>query len=208
MSVTRTPSTANMQAYSTPTTPPPTTTRERGRASRPRIWSLLTMVLPLTGTLPETAGLAPTAMMMLLGLERGVGLRALHAHLVGIDEAGDSVHHVDAVARELRFGHVDFGLDHRLHAEGKIRHGDLFLHPVVDAVDGAVVVTAEMEHGLAHGFGGDGTGVDAYAAHHLPGLDHGYAFAHLGRGHGGPLARGPGTDNDQVVLNGAHGFLS
>ena len=127
---------------------------------------------------------------------------------MGIEKAGDSVHYIDAVARELGFGHVDFGFDHRLHAEGEIGHGDLFLHAVVDAVDGAVVVAAEMEHGLAHGFGGDGAGVDAHAAHHLPGLDHGHAFAHLGRGHGGPLARGSGTDNDQVVRNGAHGFLS
>jgi len=88
---------------------------------------------------------------------------------MGIEKAGDSVHYIDAVARELGFGHVDFGFDHRLHAEGEIGHGDLFLHAVVDAVDGAVVVAAEMEHGLAHGFGGDGAGVDAHAAHHLPG---------------------------------------
>ena len=193
-----------MQAYSTPITPPPTTISDLGSASRPRIWSLLMMVLPFTGTLSDTAGLVPTAMMIWSGLQRRIGLRAFHVHLVRIDETGNAVHHVDAVARQLRFGHVDLGLDHRLDAESQVRHGDLFLHPVVHAVDRAVVVAGEMQHRLAHGLGGDGAGVDAHAAHHLPGLDHGHALAHLGGGHGGPLARGPGTDNDQVVLYRAH----
>ena len=150
------------------------------------------------------AGLVPDPDDDLAGFQRRLALRALHAHLVRIDEPGNAVHHVDAVARQLRFGHVHLGLDHRLHAEGQVRHGDLFLHPVVHAIDGAVVVAGQVQHRLAHGLGGNGAGVDAHAANHLPGLDHSHAFAHLGRGHGGSLPRRPGTDNDEVILYRAH----
>ena len=116
--------------------------------------------------------------------------------------------HVDAVARELRLGHIDFGLDDRLDAEGQVGHGDLFLDPVVDAVDGAVVVAGEVQNGLAHGLGGDGAGVDADAANDGAGLDHGHALVHLGGGHGGPLPGGSGADDDQVILDGAHEGVS
>ncbi len=140
----------------------------------------------------------------LAGLECRIGLRALHAHLVRIDEAGDAVHHVDAVARQLRLGHVHLGLDHGLDAKGQVRHGDLFLHPVVHAVDGAVVVAGKVQHRLAHGLGGDGAGVDAHAPNHRASLNHGHALAHLGSGHRGALPRWPGTDHDQVILYRAH----
>ena len=116
----------------------------------------------------------------------------------------NAVHDVDAVARELRLGDIHFGLDHGLHAEGKIGHGDLFFDPIVHSVDGAVVVAGEMEHGLAHGLGGDGAGVDANAADHGPGFHHGHALLHLGSGDGGALPGRPGTDDDQVVFDGAH----
>ena len=79
--------------------------------------------------------------------------------------------HLDVVARELRLGDVDLGLDDVLDAEGQVGHRDLFLHPVVHAVDGLVVVAGEMQHGLAHGLGGDGAGVDADAADDLAHLD-------------------------------------
>ena len=143
-----------------------------------------------------------------VGLQRGLGLRAFHVHLVRIDEAGNAMDHVDAVARELRLGHVHFGLDHRLDAEGQVGHGDLFLHPVVDAVDRAVVVAGEVQHRLAHGLGGDGAGVDADAADHRAGLHNGHPLVHLGCGHGGSLPGGPGANDDQVILDGAHASVS
>ena len=142
------------------------------------------------------------------GFERGVGLRALDADLVGIEEAGDAVDHVDAVARELGLGHVHLGLDDGLDAEGQVGHGDLFLDPVVHAVDGAVVVAGEVEDGFAHGLGGDGAGVDADAADDGAGLDNGHALFHFGGGHGGALPGRPGTDDDQVILDGAHACVS
>ena len=60
----------------------------------------------------------------------------------------------------MRFSHVDFGLDHRLDAEGQVGHGDLLFDAIVHAIERAVVVAGEMHHGFAHGFGGDGSGID------------------------------------------------
>ena len=159
------------------------------------------------GHLGRGGGLGADGDDDVVGFERGFSLRACDAHLVGIDEAGDAVDHVDAVARELGLGDVDFGLDDGLDAEGQVGHGDLFLDPVVDAVDGAVVVAGEVQHGLAHGLGGDGAGVDADAADDGAGLDDGHALVHLGGGHGGALAGGPGTNDDQVILD-AHAGVS
>jgi hypothetical protein len=156
------------------------------------------------GTLGESAGLVPTAMMM-RSASRVVSVCGPSTRTwFGIDEAGDAVNHVDAVARKLRLGHVDLGLDHGLHAEGEVGHGDLFLHPVVHAVERAVVVAGKMHHGFAHGLRGDGAGVDADAADHGASLDHGHALLHFGGGDGGPLPGRPGTDDDQVILDGAH----
>ena len=59
--------------------------------------------------------------------------------------------HLDIVARELRLGDVHFRLDDMLHAERQIGHGDAFLHPVIHAVDGFVVVPGKVQHRLAHG---------------------------------------------------------
>ena len=143
-----------------------------------------------------------------VGFERVVALRALDADLIGIDEAGDAVDDVDAVARELGLGDVDLGLDDGLDAEGEVGHGDFFLDPVVHAVDRLVVVAGEVHDGFAHGFGGDGAGVDADAADDGAGLDDGDALLHLGGGHGGTLAGRPGSDDDQVVLDGAHASVS
>ena len=124
-----------MQVYSTPITPPPTTINDRGSSGKSRIWSLFTIVCPLIGTFGEPAGLVPTAMMMLLRLQR---------RLVPADpprspdedpvKTRDSVHDVNAVARKLRLGHVHLGPDHRLHPERQVGHRDLFLHPVIHPI--------------------------------------------------------------------------
>ncbi len=135
-----------------------------------------------------------------IGFEGGFGLRAFDVHFVRVDKAGDAVEHINAVARELRFGDVDFSFYDGLNAEGQVGHGDFFFDPVVDAVDGAVVVAGEVEDGLAHGFGGDGSGVDADAADDGAGFDNGHALVHLGCGHSGALASGPGANDDQVIL--------
>src|SRR5882757_1824566 len=94
---------------------------------------------------------------------RLVGLRPAlvgHLHVVGIFKTGHTGKHVDPVSRKLRLGHIDFGLDHMLDAEGEIRHRDLFLDLVIHAVDLPVVVAGKMHHGFAHGFAGDGPRID------------------------------------------------
>jgi hypothetical protein len=81
-----------------------------------------------------------------------------------------------------------FSLDDSLHSEGKIAHGDLFLHAVVHSVHRAVVVAGKVQHGLAHCLGGNGAGIDADAADNGARFHHGYPFFHLGGGHGGALS--------------------
>ncbi len=63
------------------------------------------------GNLAGHGGLGADGDYDLAGLKGRIRLRTFHAHLVRIEKAGDAVHHVDAVARELRFGHVHFGFD-------------------------------------------------------------------------------------------------
>ena len=123
------------------------------------------MLRPLIGTLGDSAGLVPMAMTMRSASKRAsLAVRAFDADVMRVDEAGDAVSDVDAIAGELRLGDIDFGLDDVLDAEGEIGHGDVFFHAIVHAVDRAVVEAGEMQHGLAHGLGGNGAGVDADTA--------------------------------------------
>src|SRR5450631_1312675 len=142
-----------------------------------------------------------------IGFESGFSLRACDMDMRGVDEVGDAMDNVNAVARKLRLGYVDFSFYDCLDAEGQVGHGDLFLDPVIDAVDGAVVVAGEVEHGLAHGLGGHGAGVDADATDYGARLDDDHALVHLGCSHGGALTGGPGANDDQVILD-AHAGVS
>src|SRR4029077_17762036 len=60
------------------------------------------------------------------GIDGGVCLRPFDADGLRVDEVSYAVDDIDAVAGELGFGDVDFGLDHALDAEGQIGHGDFF----------------------------------------------------------------------------------
>jgi hypothetical protein len=141
------------------------------------------------------------------GVEGGVGLRAFDAKRLRGDEVRHAVDDVDSIAGELGFGDVDLGFDHTLDAEGQVGHGDLFLDPVVHAVDGAVVVAGKVQHGFAHGFGRNGAGVDANPADNRPCFDDGYLLLQLGGCNGGALPRRSGADNNQVILDGAHAII-
>src|SRR4051794_14180698 len=83
-------------------------------------------------------------------------------------ETRDTGYHLDAVAGELSLRHVDFRLDHMLHAKGEISHTDLLFYPVTNAVDVLVVVTGQVKYGFAHGFTRDRAGVDANPTDHFP----------------------------------------
>ena len=137
---------------------------------------------------------------------RLVDLRAAvfgDADVIGVVEAADAVEDIDAVAGELRFGDIDFGLDDVLDAEGEIGHGDPLLHAIVHAVDGAVVVAGEVEHCLAHGLRGDGAGVDADAADRAHALDHCDLLPLLGRVDSATLSSRARSDDDEVVVSHA-----
>ena len=125
--------------------------------------------------------------------------RILHVDVSRIHEAGLPREHFNVVARELGLRNVDLGPDHMLNAEGKVGHRDLFLDSVVHTVDRLIMETREVDHRFPHGLAGDGAGVDANAAEHLPLFNQCHFLAGFGRLDCGPLARWPGTDNDQVV---------
>ena len=116
----------------------------------------------------------------------------------GVQETGAPGDYFHAIARQLRLGDVDFGLDHLVDAEPEVRHGDLFLDVVIGAVDALVLEPGEVHHGLPHGLAGNGAGVDAGAADDFALLDHRHAPAALGALDGRALAGRSGPDDDDV----------
>ena len=187
-----------MQVYSTPITPPPTTIRVLGISGMFRIWSLLTMVRPLSGTVGLIGGLGAGGDDDGGRFEIALAARVFDAHVGGVEETGAPGDDLDAVARQLGLGDVDFGLDDLLDAEGQVRHGDLFLDVIVDAVDALVLEAGEVHDGFAHGLAGNGAGVDAGAADDFALFDHRHAAAALGALNGRTLSGRPGADDDDV----------
>ena len=118
-------------------------------------------------------------------------------------EAGHAGEHVDPIPRKLRLGHIDLGLDHVLDAEGKIRHRDLFLHAIVHAVDGTVVIAGEMQNGFAHRLAGNGAGIyrDPTDGSHF--LHHSCPLAQLVGVDSGALPGRAGTNDEEIVGNHA-----
>src|SRR5579859_2527756 len=141
------------------------------------------------------------------GVQGHVCFRALDAQCLRVDEVGQAVDDVNAVAGELGLGHVDLSLDDSRDAKGQVGHGDLVFDPVVHPIDGAVVVARKMEHGFAHRFGGDGAGVDADSADDRTGFDDGDAFFQLGSSNCGALPGRSGADDNQIIFGGAHAFI-
>ena len=126
---------------------------------------------PLTGTSGDSAGFVPVAMMN-ASARHIISPLALSIFTVcGSTNEAAPFSKRDAVAGELRLRDVDLVLDHLLDPERQVRHGDLLLHTVVDAVDTLVQKAREVQHRLAHRLAGDGAGVDARAADHFPSLD-------------------------------------
>ena len=126
--------------------------------------------------------------------------RVRHAHACADRRSWRMPNSTSMLLREsCACGDVDLGLDHVLHAERQIRHRDLFLHAVVDAVDVLVVVAGKMQHRFAHGLAGNGAGVDADAAHAPRAFSTSATrfpdFARLNRG---PLPGRPRADHDHV----------
>src|SRR5579863_2199258 len=85
-----------------------------------------------------------------------------------------------------------------LRPKGQIGHGDSFFYAIVHAINVLVVEAGEMQHGLAHGFAGNGAGVDGGAAHYFHPFDQGRLFAEFGGLDGSALAGGPGANDDEI----------
>ena len=123
------------------------------------------MLRPLSGTLARYRRLGAGGDDDVLGADSRSSPRELVTRMVcGSTKLAVPISISTLLRESCAYGDVDFGLDHVLDAEGQIRHGDLFFHAVVDAVDALVVVAGKMQHGFAHGLAGNGAGVDADAA--------------------------------------------
>src|SRR5262249_2071062 len=113
-----------------------------------------------------------------LRFEVGLAARIFHTHLAGREETTLPGDHFDAVTSELRLHDVGLGFDHLVHAEAEVGHVDPLFDVIVDAVDALILEAREMQHGLAHGFAGDGTGVDANSTDDFALFDqHGFTAA-------------------------------
>ena len=126
--------------------------------------------------------------------------RARHLHVVRIQKAGGSRHDFDTVAGELSADHIDLGLDDVERAKGKIGHGDLLFHTIVDAVDALILIAGKMQDRFADGLARNRAGVDRRTADHFQLFNKRGAFAEFRRLNRGSLASRPGTDHDEIVL--------
>ena len=116
ITVTLVPSAANMEAYSMPITPPPTTTSARGRCGSFRMPSESSTVESSNSTVFGRFGRVPTAITMLSAVMRRSSLPAVTRDRVRVDEARVAVQHLHVVARQLVSHHVDLALDDGLRA--------------------------------------------------------------------------------------------
>ena len=200
--VTRVPSAANIEAYSIPITPAPTTTSDPGTrcsfstASESITWS------SSNSTSGGRAGRVPVAITMFAAVTVSLSPRASPRDDDGVLvlEAGGAAEDVDVVAQQLVADHLDLPADHVRGAGQQVGDGDLGLDPVAGAVHVALGEPGQVEHGLAQRLGRDGAGVDADPAHHVAPLGHAHPLAQLGRGDGGLLPARAGADHQQVVV--------
>ena len=184
-----------------PITPAPTTTIERGTRSRSRMLSESMMVAPSNSTVAGRAGLVPVAMTMFSALiSRSCAGDLAQGDGVVVDEPAGAGEQGDVVAGQLVADDVDLAADHVLGAGGQVGDGDVLLDPVTLPVQLALGEAGEIEHRLAQRLGGDGAGVDADPADHVAAVDDGHPAAELGRGDGGLLAAGTGSDDEHVEV--------
>ncbi len=199
MRVTDTPSAANIEAYSTPITPAPTTASVRGSFFIVVTSSLVRTTSPSAGTPGGAAGRVPTAMTMRAALTVWVRSPTICRRCGSTNEASPwsrvmslrcswslddrplARHHVVHPLEQLRGGGPAFGP-----------------HPPPGIQD--ATGPGEEDDRLAQRLAGNRAGVDAHPAHAAGLLDHRDPLAELGGLHGGPLAGRPTADTDQVVV--------
>ena len=137
ISVTRTPSAANMLAYSQPITPAPITASVRGSSSSCMTSSLEKIQVSIQGRAPVADRIGADGQH-----DRGGTYTSLQAaqfifevENVRFDKARSRRGQFDAVAQELMAQYVDLVTHNRIDPDQQVLKSDLFLDPVRIAVD-------------------------------------------------------------------------
>ena len=200
--VTLVPSAANIDAYSTPITPAPTTTIDAGIDWRSRMPSESSTRCSSNSTPSGRAGLVPVAMTMYSPLtvvrsprERSSTRRVCSSR--NRPSAGDQI---DPVAHQLVAHRFGLFADDVAGSRQQVGRCDLVLDPIARAVELALVHPGQVQNRLAQRLRRDGAGIDADAAEHRPLLDDRDRFAQLGRRDRGLLAARARADDDHVVF--------
>ncbi len=166
-SVTSTPRAANIDAYSTPMTPAPTTIIVRGRSLSAEDAVGVQDRLAVHGDPGRRRGPRARRDHDLVRLDLRRGLEARHRERVRRREPRGSGDQRDAVSPHLGADDLDLALDDGRASEEEVLGGDVLLHGVGRAVHPALGEAREVEHGFAEGLRRDRARVDAHAAHDL-----------------------------------------
>ena len=152
ISVTRTPSAAKMHAYSSPMTPAPTTTSERGSSLDVQQVVAGEDVLAVARRKRIVHRRRPDRDDDHRGadlLDHALRARARRPQAMRIRERGLRGEDVDAVAHQLMAGDVDLVADHVIDAEQQVAHRDVLLDRVRGAVNPALAVAGKPQRRLA-----------------------------------------------------------
>ena len=177
------PSAANIDAYSMPMTPAPTTTIESGIRSRLRMPSESTMRF----SSKSTCSGAPAWCRSRPRCARRVTCRSARPSGAQTATVWASTKLANPCRSStwlrnswLRMISISRPITCWVRDE-QVLDGDVALDPVARAVQIAHVEAGQVDDGLAQRLGRDGAGVDADAAHHLAALDHGGTLGRASR---------------------------
>ena len=202
MTVTRVPRAANIDAYSMPMIPAPTTTIEFGTFSSARTPSESRTVLLVELDRGRPVGLGAGGDDDEPGGDLGAADAVVveDAERVRVQERAGAAEDVDVVAQQLGADDLVLAADDVLGAREQVLHRDVGLHAVAGAVHLPLRHAREVHDRLAQGLARDGPGVRRDAAHHVPALDDGDLVAQLRGGDRGLLPTRAGADDDEVVV--------
>ena len=159
----------------------------------------------------EGAALGPKC----LGACRDQELVGSHARVLAIvdrytqfvrpDETRRAIEHLDMVAVELMFQHVDLVIDGLAQARLEVFGGDVVLYPVGAPVKAAFAPARQVQHRLAQRLGRNRAGVGRHAAQPGLAVNHKNTPVQLARLDGRRAAGRAGADDDQVIM--AHSVI-
>ena len=206
ISVTRTPSAANMLAYSHPITPAPITASVRGSSSSCIMSSLEKMQVSIERRPLVARRMGPNRQHNRCG-----GNSSLHSarfifevEHVRIDKARARRGQLNTVAQKLMPQHVDLMAHNRIDPDQQILERDFFLDPVRIAIHRVLAITRQIHDRFAHRLAGNRSDVDTDAADQRFALDHDDAFAQLGALDGRMMSGGPGADDREIKIKLRH----